>query len=532
MLEVTIAIAVIISLLAVVGQLVRIAYPIMFLLGGLCLGVVPDLPNLNIDPTMILPLFLPPLLMEAAYKTSLREFRHDISSIMLLAIGLVITTTLAVGVFAHWLIPELSLLAALVLGAIISPPDAVAATSMLKHTPVPRRVVTILEGESLVNDATGLVVYYFAVAALLTGQFSLVQATGNFLWMTVAGLCVGAGVGYVYMWIFRYLREPSVEVLSTFIISYVSYLLAEYMHASGVLAVVATGLMVGWRAPNVFDSEFRMSAERIWEFAVFMLNALVFLLIGLYIPDIFNGLADYSTADLTLYALGTCLVAVLVRFVWVFFMAYGLHRLYPPRKGREDTPSWQNVFIISWSGMRGVVSLATALALPYTLQDGTFFAARDLILFLALSVIVFTLVVQGLSMPFFTKKLNLQFNTARLHEYWQARVATIEHALKHVARLSQEDATFRPALERIETHYRDHRRNLGDGPNTPLYQTEDLTSINHPLIQVEKRLWEQVLQAERARVIELRRQFVIGDDIMHEILREIDAQAMHYVQKR
>lgn len=512
-----------VSVVAYLAQRVGMAMPIAFVLAGMALAVIPDFPKFEIPPDMLLLLFLPPLLSEAAYFTSLRDFIANYRPILQLAIGLVVVTCAGVAYGLHWLMPEIGLAVCFVLGAIISPPDAVAAVSVTKKVAVPRRVQVLLEGESLINDATGLVLYKFAVAAAVTGGFSIAGASLHFVWMVVSGLALGALVGWISVRIFPRIRELSVEILVTFLTPYAAYLLAEAVHGSGVLAVVASSIVVSWNAPRIFPSAFRVPALAVWKMVTFVLNGLVFLLIGLYFPSILRGLAAYETSDVVMLAIAVPLAAIAVRFIWIFLLAYGSRYLFPSIRRKDPYPSWQNVFVVAWTGMRGVVSLATALALPTALADGwTPFPHRDLILFLSFDVILVTLVLQGLSLPWIIRNLSLTYDMNALQEQWTARKEAVTAALERLETLRDDRTIQSAAMQRILSHYHDRMESLGDGPNTPLNNNEPPSSESHPIIQTENRIWRDVLDAERQAVVQLRQTFKISDEVMHNILRDID----------
>lgn len=517
-----------ICVVAYLAKRVGMAYPIAFVLAGIGLALIPGFPAFDIPPSVLLLIFLPPLLSEAAYFTSLRDLKRNIRPILQLALGLVIVSCIAVAYAIAWFNPALGLGLGFVLGAIISPPDAVAAVSVTRNVKIPRRVMTILEGESLVNDATGLVLYKFAVAAVVTGSFSLADASLHFVWMAASGTLIGWLIGLCYMKVFPRIQEMSVEILSTFLVPYAAYLLAESVHGSGVLAVVAAGLTIGWYAPRLFTPVFRIPAQAVWKMVSFVLNGLVFLLIGLYFPRLLHNLQPYSVSDLAQLVAVVSVVAIGVRILWVYAIGYGTRLLIPSIRRNDPYPPWQNVFIVAWTGMRGVVSLATALALPLTVADGTPFPHRDLIIFLAFAFILVTLVLQGLSLPWISRKLALIHDMSILQEQWYARRQAVETAMQKLEVLRHDPTIQSAAFDRISSHYRDRLLSLGDGPNTPLNPREAPTVQNHPLIVVEGRLWKEVLEAERMAVVCLRQTFKISDDVMHELLRDIDLLHNHY----
>jgi Na+/H+ antiporter len=523
------SILVVLCICALVAQRSQLAPPAAFLFGGLWLAMVPGV-EIHIEPEYMLLIFLPPILMEAAFFTSIRDFRRNLRAIMFLAVGLVIVTSIAVGGLMMWLIPGASWAMGMLLGAIVSPPDAAAATAALKNVHIPKRVMTILEGESLVNDASGLILYKFALAAVLTASFSWAEASAQFIFSVMAGSLIGFLIGYGFVRLFPYLKDLSVGILSTFVPPYGAYLIAEAFHVSGVLAVVVAGLVVGWHAPMIFYSKFRIPVEAIWKMVVFFMNSLVFLLIGIQLPDLMSRLDEYPLFMLLGMAGAVCFVTILVRFLWVFGMTHGARYFFPRLKDRGPLPAWQNLFIISWTGLRGVVTLATALAIPYTLPNGDPFPYRDIIIFLAVSVIIFTLVVQGVSLPWLLKVLKLRFDPGLMYEEWLARSHATKQAIAVIEKLEHDETIHKPALDRIRAHYHERLESLGDGPNTPLTPTERGEMTNHPVIQAENRIWQEVLKHERDIVIHLRKQFFISDDVMHDILREMDllSSRFHY----
>ncbi|MBN8542973.1 MAG: Na+/H+ antiporter [Alphaproteobacteria bacterium] len=512
---------------ALVAQRSQLAPPAAFLFGGLGLAMVPGI-DIKIEPEYMLIIFLPPILMEAAFFTSIRDFRRNLRAIILMAVGLVLVTAVAVGGMMMWLIPGTTWAMGMLLGAIVSPPDAAAATAALKNVHIPRRVMTILEGESLVNDASGLILYKFALVAVMTASFSWYDASIQFVLSILGDSAIGFVLGYGFVKLFPYLRDQSVGILTTFVPPYGAYLIAESLHLSGVLAVVVAGLVVGWHAPSIFHSKFRIPAEAVWKMVVFFMNALVFLLIGIQLPDLMTRLDEYPLHMLLIMSFTICMVTILIRFIYVYGMTFGARRIFPRLNRRGPLPAWQNLFIISWTGLRGVVTLATALALPYHLPNGEPFPYRDIIIFLAVSVIIFTLVVQGISLPWLLKRLNLRFDPGLMYEEWLARSHATKQALSVLAELEKDSTVHKPALDRIRAHYHERLESLGDGPNTPLEPTERGEMTNHPVIQAENRIWQEVLKQERDIVVNLRRQFFISDDVMHDILREMDLLASRF----
>ncbi|MGZ8557269.1 MAG: Na+/H+ antiporter [Chitinophagaceae bacterium] len=406
--------AILISLTAIVNKR-KLPFPILLVAAGLFIGFVPQLPNLQLDPEVIFIIILPPLLYDAASKTSWHEFRASIRPISALAITLVFFTTVAVAITARYLIPGFSWPLAFVLGAIVSPPDAVAASGIIKGLGLNKKVITILEGESLVNDASALIAYRFAITAVTTGSFVLWNAGLQFLLVAGVGIIIGIIVGYLFVFAHKKIENnPTVETSLTLLSPYIAYLAAEHFHMSGVLAVVTTGLVISWRSPEVFFYQARMRIRVVWDTLIFLLHGFVFILIGLQLPSIIKDLGNYPFLEILGYGMIISLVTIVVRIMWVFAGAYW-QSLFSKKKLGEasdmtENPdnTWKNVLIVAWTGTRGVISLATALAIPLLLEDGSPFPKRHSIIFLAFVVIFVTLVVQGLSLPLLIRGLKIK----------------------------------------------------------------------------------------------------------------------------
>jgi Na+/H+ antiporter len=407
--------AILISLTAIANKR-KLPYPVLLVVAGLIIGVVPQLPNLALDPDVVFVIILPPLLYDAASKTSWHEFRTSIRPISALAITLVFFTTMAVAVTAHFLIPGFSWPLAFVLGAVVSPPDAVAASGIIKGLGLNQKVITILEGESLVNDASALIAYRYAVTAVTTGAFVFWKAGLQFLIVAGVGILIGVIVGSLFVLAHKKIENnPLVETSLTLLAPFVSYLAAEQFHMSGVLAVVCTGLVISWRSPEVFSYQARMRARVVWDTMIFLLQGFVFILIGLQLPFIIKNLDGYSFAQMLGFGLLISAVTIIVRIIWVFGGAWFQNYFKKRKKHLNSLPAddnnddtWKNVLVVAWTGTRGVISLAAALALPLLLEDGTAFPKRHSIIFLAFVVIFMTLVVQGLSLPLLIRWLKMK----------------------------------------------------------------------------------------------------------------------------
>ena len=531
--EVILILLAVVAALATLANRVGVPYPILLVLGGLVLGFVPGLPKVELEPDVVFLLFLPPLLYVSALFTSWRDFRANLRPISLLAIGLVLTTTCAVGAVAHWTV-GIPWAAAFALGAIVSPTDAIAATAIAQRLGVPRRIVTVLEGESLVNDATGIVAYRIAVVAVVTGAFSLWEAGLQFVVGAVGGVAVGLAAGWAVLWARRHVSEdPSVQNTISLLTPFAAYLLAEELpphlwhdllhlpgrlHFSGVLSVVAAGLYLGRRGPYFISPETRLQGYAFWELVTFLLNGLIFSLIGLQLGSIVGGLSEYSAATLVLYAGLISLTVIIVRFFWVFPATYVPRWASRSLRERDPSPPWQAVSVVAWTGMRGVISLAAALALPLTTETGAPFPDRDLILFLTFCVILATLVVQGLSLPALIRGLGLEDDGSIEQEEIAGRIEVAEAALARIEELTTEEWVREDTAERVRGLYNYRRSRFGsrfDGGD------EDGLEERSAAYQ---RLIRELLHTQRKTLIELRNEGKIGDEAMHRIEHDLDLE--------
>jgi CPA1 family monovalent cation:H+ antiporter len=514
--ELILALLAAVSALALLSRRLRIPYPILLVLGGLALALVPGLPRVRLDPELVFIFFLPPLLYPAALFMPWRDFKANLRPISLLAVGLVLFTTVAVGFLAHHFVPEIPLAAGFALGAIISPPDAIAATAIAEHLRVPRRIITLLEGESLVNDATALVALRFAIASLVTGAFSLTHAIGQFFLVCLGGIAVGVIIGYVTVLIQKRIDDPLIEVTLSLLTPFAAYLPAERLHMSGVLAVVTTGLYHGWRIPEFTTSRTRLQAGPVWQMIEFLLNGFIFLLIGLQLPEVREHLSAYSTLQLLLYAGGISLVVIVLRLLWVFPAAYFPRFLFKSIRARDPYPAWQHVTIVGWTGMRGVVSLAAALALPLRMKDSSAFPGRDLILFLTFVVILVTLVLQGLTLPPLIRWLGVEDDGAAEQEERVARLKANQAALARLDEMAVADQVSALTLQRLRDEYEDRIRQL------EAFEAAHNTGGN-PLFSSEyEKILHAALKVERRTLIQLRNDRIINDETLRRIQRDID----------
>ena len=504
--------------LVVLAYRSRVPYPILLVVGGLALGLVPGLPDVTLAPELVLLIFLPPLLYSAAFFSSLRDLRANVGPISLLSVGLVLFTTGTVGVVAHELV-GLPWAAAFVLGAIVSPTDPVAATAIARRLGAPRRVVAIVEGESLINDGTALVAYRFAVAAVVTGSFSAWQAGLEFLLSVGGGAAIGLFIGWIIAHVRRRLEDPLTEITISLATAYFAYLPAELLGASGVIASVTAGIYLGWRAPALISPGTRLQAVAVWEVLIFILNGTLFILIGLQLPVVVEGLAGEPAGRLLLDAAVVSAVVILTRFAWVYPATWLPRRLSAKRRMRDPMPPRSHVFLVAWTGMRGAVALAAALALPLETASGAPFPGRDEIIFLAFAVIVVTLLLEGLSLPLIIRRLGL---TGAESEDWretEARLRAAEAALDRIDELAHEDWVRDDTADRMRGLYEYRRRRFqarydeGDGHLEYEERSADY-----------QRLRRELLEAERASVLDLRQKGVIDEETMRRVERDLDLE--------
>lgn len=387
--------------LAVVARQLDLPLAVTLVIGGMGIAFIPGLPPLVLDPDLVLALFLPPLLQMSAYRTDWPAFRDNLRPILLLAIGAVFFTAGLVAFIARLLVPELPWWAAITLGAIVAPPDAVAAASILKRFRLPKRIVTVLEGESLINDASSLVLYKFAVAAVGMGTVNYTDGAWQFVIVALGGAAIGWLIGRAAMWVFLHLEDTLLDLTISILAGFAAYLTAEACHVSGVLAAVVCGLVLGRQQHAEFTARTRIELVAVWGFLEFALTSLVFMLIGLQLRDILGRLAAYETGQLALLAVAMAATLILSRFAWVFAAGWLPRALSPALRARDPMPSWSHSVVIAWTGMRGVVSLAAALALP------EHFPGRDLILFLAFCAICATLLFQGTTLGWLVGRLGV-----------------------------------------------------------------------------------------------------------------------------
>jgi CPA1 family monovalent cation:H+ antiporter len=512
------AFALVVGATAVAGlaRRLRISAPVLLVIVGVVVSFIPGVPDYTVDPEILLLIVLPPLLYSAALESSLIGFRANLRPIGFLSVGLVLATTVVVGLVVHLVIPEIPLAAAFALGAIVAPPDAVAAAAVGRELGLPRRVLTILGGESLVNDATALTVYRVAVAAAVGGGISLLEGVGLFVLAAGGGVAIGLVLAPLVHRLRLRLTEPILENTLSLVTPFGAYLLAEVLDVSGVLAVVVVGLYLGHHQSETSYAA-RLQAAAVWRMLDFLLESVVFALIGLQLPAVLDALSGRSPLTLAWYAILVIAVVILIRIAWVFPFTYVPRWLSPRLRSRDPSPRWQVPAVISWAGMRGVVSLAAAFALP---PD---FPARDLILFLTMAVVLGTLVLHGFTLPWVIRKLGVTDDEhyrdilAKANAQHQAVNAAIERLDKFVD--GAEPAPPDDVVERLRI-LAENRRNsawerLGGGSGPDNRETPS---------EAFRRLRREMVTAERDVFLEMRDRGHLDDEVLRRMIYELDLE--------
>ena len=497
----------------VLARKLQTPYPIVLVIGGLLLSFVPGIPRVSLNPDIVFFVVLPPLLYGAAWLTSWRDFSHNLISILFLAFGLVLFTVLAVSYACHWFLPGFDWRMGLVLGAVVAPTDAIAATSIASRIGLPKRIVDVLEGESLLNDATALLALEFGLALLMGHQrptfTSGVWRLGSLI---AIGVLVGLAIGEIVHWIEHRIDDGPIEITLSILTPYAAYLSAEALHASGVLAVVVSGLYLSRKSSHFFSPNVRLQAWAVWGSLTFILNGLVFVLIGLQLPYILEAIHDHGRRELLLYAAVFSVFLIVLRLLWTY---PGAHLAYFIRRRvlhqHEPTPTARAIFVVGWTGMRGVISLAAAIALPQMLSNGEAFTQRNMIIFLTFSVILVTLVLQGLTLPPIIRGLGLAGTATDYPEETEAKKLMLEAALAHLeeARGEEENDVY----EELARHYQRRLRALEAGSENEQSLPDFKTYVN---------LSRELLHVERQTAVKLRNERRISDEALRDLEYELD----------
>lgn len=513
--ELLVALLVLVAVLVTVSRRIHAPYPVLLLIGGLALGLVPGLPHFELEPEIVFLLVLPPLLYVSAFFTRIRDFRANLKNIASLAVGLVIVSTLAVAGVAMILVPGITWPVAVALGAIVSPPDAVAATAIAQRLSVPRRLVSILEGESLLNDATALTIYRAAVAAATTMvALSALGSLGSFVVVALGGVLVGFVVGWIFARVRSHISDTPVAITVSLLTPFAAYLPAELLGVSGVVAVVTTGLYIGRRSSRIMRSEARVAGRAVWEMLIFLLNGVVFLGIGFQISSIARELERSRILELATTGLVVSGVLLLVRAAWIF-ATYLVEWLRRRQGGLSPAESG----VLTWAGMRGVVSLAAVLALPVGLSDGAPFPARDALVVITFTVILVTLVGQGLTLPLVIRLAGLARDEDESHEEAHARRELSDVALTRIDELYERWPTHRELLDQLRTTYR-HRVEHEEQHHQEPGSASEQELVEHRAIRRE------VIDAEREALLRLRDEGAIDDDVLRAIERDLDLEEL------
>ncbi|HWZ96076.1 MAG TPA: Na+/H+ antiporter [Opitutaceae bacterium] len=511
------------TVLSIVARWIPWPRPITYVLGGVGFALIPKFPQLALDPGFFFLCFLPPLLFSDGWLMPLREFTKAKRPIIMLATGLVVFTTLGVGFVAHWLIPGLPLAMAFALGAVVSPTDAVAVGAVTKRLKVPTRVTIVLNGESLMNDATGLVAFKFALAALVAGTFSLRAAALDFVLLAAGGLAMGLAIGWLAgrlrdLLIRTHNADPLIELTLSLLTPYAAYLAAEPLGLSGILAVVAAGLYSGWRDPVRMDAETRQTAWIVWSTVLFWLNGLAFVLLGLQFPSLLATVhGSYSLLQLTGLVAAVAGTVMILRMAWVFPAAYLPFVVSHKVRKTEKRPTWQAVFLCGWAGIRGTVTLAAALSIPLLMPDGTLFPYRHIVIFLALGVIAATLLLQGTTTEWIIRRLGLHEDGIRQKEDNLARTAAVGAGLEALRALESADngAAKNAALKHVLAEYEERLAEL-------VAEIEDRRTHARARLAAEKQFRFAALEAERKAVDDLWTRDVITDEVHRPLQQLLD----------
>ncbi len=512
-LEVLILMLFVIAGAAVAANRLKIPPAILLVITGVVLAVLPGLPAIDLSPDLVLLLVLPPIIYSSAVAMSWCDFRFSLRPITLLAVGCVLFTTTAVAAATHWML-GLSWSVGFLLGAIVSPPDAVAPLAIARRLEVPRRLLIILEGEGLANDATALVLYRLAVAAVSVGSFSFSRALGTFACIVVGEVLWGVGVGWVMLRLRRWVRDPRIEIILSVLTPFVAYWPPQYLGGSGVLATVCTGLYISWNGLRLISAATRLQGIFFWEFFIYVIEGLIFLVTGLQARTLIERIAGYSWRDLLVSAVVTSLVVIVTRFIWLYPATY-IPRWIPSVRRKDPAPPWQWPFALAFTGVRGLVSLAAALAIPLTIENGEPFPHRDLVLFLTFTVILVTLIGQGLALPAVIRALGLANQGRRERhrdrdEEFEARRIAIEATLARLDKVAAERHIPEDVIKSLRAHLKGRLRQVvdrSDGDTAHRARSQLIDEIELLLLAAERDTMNDIyqdgkLKAEARRNIE------------------------------
>jgi monovalent cation/hydrogen antiporter len=510
--ELILGLLIAVAALVTLARRLGITYPIFLVIGGLVLGLVPGVPPIRVDPELIFLIVLPPLLYIAAFFTPMRDLRGNLGTISSLAVGLVIASACAVAAVVHALIPGIPWPVAFALGAIVAPPDAIAATAITRRLAVPRQIVTILEGESLLNDATALTIYSIALAVAAGGAFSAATAVVTFAGAMLGGCVIGITAGWIIAHVRARLEDTPVEMTISLLTPYAAFLPAERLDASGVIATVAAGLYLGHRGSLIMGADARLTGRAVWETITFLLNGFVFIVMGFEVPLLLRALTPSLAIQLVGIGMAVTMVLILVRALWIFATVFLPERI----RGRPD--AFECSLVLSWAGMRGVVSLAAALALPLTLPAGQPFPAREALVIVTLTVIVLTLLGEGLTLRWFVRALGLGEDVGLREEEARARQRLVEAATGRIDELYPVWPGHHPLLDQLREVYRHRFEHVERQRDPSAGVGEDRELIEHREIR------RTVIDAEREALLRLRAEGEVNDEVLRDLERELDLE--------
>jgi CPA1 family monovalent cation:H+ antiporter len=500
------------------ARALSVPYPIVLVLGGALFGFVPGVPEVKLNPNVVLVVFLPPLLYAAAFFSNLGDIRANQRAVTLSAVGLVLATMFAVAVVAHAVVPQLSWAAAFALGAIVSPTDPLAGATIMRRLEFPRRLITSIEAEGLFNDATALVAYKVAVGAVVGSSFSLLDAGGRFVLDAAGGVAIGLAVGWAVAEIRKRTEDAQTSITISLLSGYASFIPANALGLSGVLAAVTTGIYMGVRGPSIIPARTRLQGFFVWEMLDFIINASLFVLVGLQLHRVVKGLGDIPAGTILGYAAAVSGVVIGVRLVWFYTVPYLIRALDRRPSQRERRVGARPRLALAWTGMRGSVSLAAALALPLTTDAGAPFPGRDLIIFLTFAVIFATLVIQGLSLPALIKRLHIARDGSEDAEEVRARLLATKAALAELDELAGEDWTREDTIERMRRLYEYRKRRFAARAG----KIEDDGYEDRSLAY--QQVVQMVLSAQREQLVRARNAGEISNEVMNQVIRELDLE--------
>ena len=507
-----------VAVFAGLARQLKIAYPILLVIAGLALSLLPGMPRIGLDPNLVFLVFLPPLLYSAAWTLSWREFQRNFVSIAMLAVGLVLFTVVGLAFAAGSLLPGFDWRSAVLLGAVVAATDAIAATSIARRVGLPQRIVDLLEAECLVNDGTGLLALQFGLLMLMTGRTpSVVEGVGRLVFLTGGGVLIGLAIGAAVAWFERWVDDGPIEIVISILVPYATFLIGDRAHASGVIAVIACSMYMSRKSPGYMSPQVRLQATAVWDSLTFVLNGIVFVLIGLQLPYVMSQISGMSRIVLLEYGLGFSAVMIAVRMGWVFgetYLVYAVRRWM--QKEQVANPEPRRLIVIGWGGMRGVLSLAAAVSLPYALPDGSMFPQRSMIIYLAFCLIVATLVVQGLTLPVLIRRLGLSEPVGMKAEEQEARRVLLREALVHLDRKRSKNRDQSAMLGELIAGYQQRLDAMPAEREKRMQGLVDQARRSDAILEV--------LQAERAALIRLWDEGLIDDEVLRTLQRELDLE--------